>query len=376
MARFRSPGQRRRRNIKLFFVFCVLAITAAAWFVPGPGQLVARAAVRDPGTVAIAATVQGLEQREEQYRNFKGRRRTRTNYYATLTYELNGDTVTKTREIDSEQFHRFTEGDTVELWGIGPNHDLIRLKEDVLADANMSPMARSMSAAFTSGIACFVLAFITLPIFGREPNGYLPEGFYNDSNWLDVEDGQLIAIHDNQLLRFKFNDSQVGKVQSLYQANQPLEDIIALKGKGNKLVAVPLQRIIGVSSDHYEDTYTIRYETRDEKSGEEEEKSLTLEFLNPTVKAHAMEALAARLAEYREMSKEVVHLTRLQSTLPGLVCLLLGGLGVWYFDNIILLLLCALFALMGAKSFVARLWSPTVTTRYAAKLPEAQAVPA
>lgn len=364
MSKFSTPGQKRKRNIKIALVVLVFAIITGAWYIEGPSQRLAKAAIADPNKVIIEATVVELNQETERYRNLKGKRRTRTNSYVTLAYEFQGEAVTDTKKIGESHYDSLTQGDTIELWATGPKHDLILFKRNILSDAKTSPLSRSIQAALFSGIGAFVLSIILIPIFGREPDGYMPEGFYNDSSWLDVEDHQLIAIGENELVRFKFASSCVNKVQKAYQSNQPLVEILQIPGKGNKVDVIPLAAIEKISSNHFDDTYEVEYQVVDSKTGEPKSTSTNLEFLNPTVKTHAMESLVERLAGIQSFEKQVTQYTRLKSALPSGIGLLTGLAGVWYFDHWIGLALCGLLALYTFKTAIVRLWSPRVLTEY------------
>ena len=364
MSKFSTPGQKRKRNIKVILALLVAAIVVGAWYIEGPGQRLAKAAIADPEKVVIDASVAELYQETERYRNFKGKRRTRTNSYVTLTYEFQGETVTETKEISESHYDALEQGDSIELWAVGPNHDLILFKRNILSDANTSPLSRSIQAALFSGIGAVVLSFILIPVFGREPDGYMPEGFYGDSSWLDVEDHQLIGIGENELVRFKFASANVKAVQKAYQDHKPLEELVQIRGKDNKVDVIPLAAIGKVSSRHFDDTYEVSYQVADSKTGEVKSKTMDLEFLNPTVKTHAMESLIKRLPESQDFEKTVTHYSRLKSALPSGIGLLLGLGGLWYFEHWIGLALCGLLALFTFKSFIARLWSPTVLTEY------------
>lgn len=364
MAKFSTPGQRRKRFIKVALVFAVVTITGIAWFVEGPDQRIAKAAIADPQKVEIQATISDLREEEETYRNLKGKRRTRTNHYADFSYELNGSPVTENREISSSQFEQWVDGDQVELWAIGPKHDVIKLKSDIQSDANTSPLARCIQAAMFSGIGAVVLGFILVPLLGREPDGYMPVGFYTDNSWLDIDDNQLIAIIDSELVRYKFDSSLASKIQNAYQENTPLEQIVAIQGKGVKLDTIPLAKIQSIASSHYEDTYDVEFGTGEMGADGEKTKSMSLEFLNPTVKTHAMTALATRVQASAQLDKTVSKYSRIKSCLPGLIGIVVGAAGFWYFEHWILLALFGLLILGAGKSAIARLWSPTVRTEY------------
>ncbi len=364
MTNFSTPGQKRKRNIKIFLVLSVIAIITASWYIEGPSQRFAKAAIADPEKIIIEAEVVDLYQEEERYRTFKGKRRTRINSFVTLTYDFNGERVTETKKVSEPHFESLEQGGQIELWATGPKHNLVLFKRTILADANTSPISRSIQAATVSGVGAFVLSIILIPVFGREPDGYMPEGFYSGSSWLDVEDHQLIAIDDDKLVRFKFAKSCTKKVQKAYQGDLPLGEILSIRGKGNKLDAIALDSIIKVSTRHYEDTYEISYQEADKKTGELESKTMDLEFLNPTVKTHAMEALVQQLPDSKEFEKRINHYSRLQSASSSGIGLTLGLVGVWYFDNSLGLALCGLLALYMMKNVIARLWSPTILTEY------------
>ena len=367
MAKFSTPGQRRKRYIKILLGLMVVAISTVAWFVEGPGQRTAKAALKDPGTINFQAQISNLTYEEETYRNFKGKRRSRTNYYADFSYTFNGQPKVETREISSSQYEKWEDGLQVDMMAIGPQHDKIELKSDVVSDATTSPLGRCIQAAIFSAIGAVGLSFILLPVFGREPDGYMPEGFYTEQSWLDVDDNQLIAIVESELVRFKFDSSLTGKVQKAYQNNVPLAQILTIKGKGVKLDVIPLDKVQSISSSHYEDTYDVHFEVSEPGAKEIKTKSINLEFLNPTVKTHAMEALVKRVTPFQQLEKTVTHYSRFKSAMPGAIGFLVGAAGLWYFEHWILMVLLSLLCLFSLKSLVARLWSPTVYTQYASQ---------
>ena len=364
MSKFSTPGQKRKRNIKITLILLVGAIVITSWYIEGPSQRLAKAAIADPEKVVIEANVVELTQETERYRTLKGKRRTRTNSYVTLSYEFQGETITEKKEISESHFDTLEQGGSVELWATGPKHDLILFKREIMSDANTSPLSRSIQAATFSGIGAFVLSLILIPVFGREPDGYMPEGFYSESSWLDVEDHQLIGIGENELVRFKFSKNCATAVQKAYQDDQPLTDLVQIRGKDNKVDVIPLAAIDKVSSRHFDDTYEVSYQVADSKTGEAKSDTMNLEFLNPTLKTHAMESLIKRLAGTQSFDKQITHYSRLKSVLPSGIGLLIGLAGVWYFDNLIGLALCGLLALYMLKHVIARLWSPTVLTEY------------
>ena len=96
-------------------------------------------------------------------------------------------------------------------------------------------------------------------------------------------------------------------------------------------------------------------------------KSINLEFLNPTVKTHAMEALVKRVTPFQQLEKTVTHYSRLKSAMPGTLGFLIGAAGLWYFEHWIMMVLLSLLCLFSLKSLIARLWSPTVYTQYASQ---------
>ena len=367
MAKFSTPGQRRKRNIKIILAALVVGISSIAWFIEGPSQRMAKAALKDPGSIHFKANINNLISEEETYRNLKGKRRTRTNYYADFSYVFNNENIVDTREITSSQYDQWEDGTQVDMMAIGPKHNLIRLKSRIISDANTSSLGRSIQAAIVSGIGAIGLSFFLLPILGREPDGYMPEGFYTEESWLDVDDNQLIAITDTELNRLKFDVSLTGKVQKAYQNNTPLAELLTIKGKGVKLDAIPLNKILSVSSSHYEDTYDVLYKI--DNSGEKEAKtqSLNLEFLNPTVKTHAMKALIQRIEPFRQLEESVTHYSRLKSAMPGIIGFLISASGLWYFEHWIIMVLLSLLCVFSLKSLMARLWSPTVFTEYSSQ---------
>ena len=152
----------------------------------------------------------------------------------------------------------------------------------------------------------------------------------------------------HKALEHKLNEKKVSEVQKLFQHDEPLERLLEV-GKAS-VEQIPLNSITEVKTGHHEDTLTITYG--------EKGTVRSVEFLNPTVKEHALERIAPLLNP--DLTKSSKQLTRWQAAMPSIVGLLISCGILYYFENIIILMLGGLALFFAIKTMLARVIDPTL----------------
>ncbi|MGY4532342.1 hypothetical protein ACVW0Y_001466 [Pseudomonas sp. TE3786] len=358
MAKLRSPGQKRKLWIRVsMIVLAVLGLTAA-YYIKGPEQVAAIQLVKQHN--AAQATVSSLEQTEEEYRGRKGRKKTRTVYSLGYTYEVNGTSYVHEQSISYGAYNALEGHETLEVWYPDGKPDNAKPQLIVESLANEDGVERALfDVAPWLLPTLLVLNIILTLLFGREPKGKLPEGFYTENSWLDVEDDRLIVLDGDHVLSLSFDKKHRNQVQEIYQRGglngNFLEEILAKVETTRTLV--DLNTVSKVTSDHYDDVIRLTY-----NNGAKDE-TLSLEFLSATVKAHALQRIARALPATLNMNVE--KLTRLQAArVPLVVAVVSAGVAYYFLDHIWVVGLLGLLGLYALKVGAARLIDPTITTTF------------
>lgn len=352
MAKILSPGQKKKRFI-LWLVFVVFAIaTLLASVVVGRLTSSMYAWVDQHGFVV--ATVDDVYQSEEEYRNSKGRRRTRTLYYVAYSFPYDDHFIENEVEVSSSVFKGLDEGADIEVW-YDPEHpyinDTASNLTEITGSANLIGSAIRV-APYTAG-GFLVLYNILVSLFARESKKILPKGFYGQRSWLDVDDKVMVVAEGRTIIYFDINKHHVGEVQEAYQRGDSLEELIRLS-KTTEVNRIPMAEITVMKSDHKKDQIVLEHKN----------ETHYIEFLNVAVKNHALRRFQLMMPE--NMTYEKVERTRLKAAfIPILALGTLIGI-VWFFDMFaIKLLVSAVALLLVFPKALRELVNPTQSERWA-----------
>ncbi|BAJ02595.1 hypothetical protein [Shewanella violacea] len=156
-------------------------------------------------------------------------------------------------------------------------------------------------SAFVSVIAYILLKYLSV----RVSQGSLPEGFYTQSSWLDIENKYLVLIQADELVFFEFERRMAKRLQIKYQHDASVDDLIALADP-KTVRRIPFDEISELVSDHNSDIFYVKHK----------DKRHRLVFLNQAVKAHALELVQLLLPEELEYHRN--ERTRFKAALPFL----------------------------------------------------------
>lgn len=359
MAKLRSPGQKRKVWIRTsMIVLAVLGLTAA-YFIKGPEQVAAIQLAKQHA--AAEATVSSLDQTEEEYRGRKGRKKTRIVYSVAYAYDVGGNRFEHVQPLTSSEYDALEGQETLQVWFPEGKPEAAKPQFSIEHLAHESGGDRVFEVATWFLPVMLVLTIVLTLIFGREPKGVLPKGFYTENSWLDVEDDRLIVLQGNQLLSVSFESKHTDKVQEIYQRGGLDGNFLAeiLGTVQTKQTLIDLDTVTKVSSEHYTDTISLTYPV------DGKEKSTSLEFLSATVKEHALRRIARALPAHLHMNVE--KLTRLQAARGAAVVGLIGVGVIYYFlDHAWVVGLVGLLVAYSLKTVIARLIDPTITTTFSA----------
>ncbi|MEO4049173.1 hypothetical protein AAFN46_19065 [Pseudomonas sp. CAU 1711] len=353
----RSPGQKRKLWIRSSMIALALLGLTLAYFIKGPAQVAAIQLSKHHGTAEAA--ISALDQSEEEYRGRKGRKKTRQVYTVSYEYAVNDVQFQQQHDLSAGQYDALLGKQTVTVWFAEQKPEEAIPQIVVEQQAHESAVERVIDAApYVIGVALLLNIVLTL-LFGREPKGKLPDGFYTANSWLDIEDHRLVMLNGQQLVSISFDSKQADNVQRLYQSGADLAAILGQVPCKQKVI--DLSTVSKVSSEHFRDTIDLKFSVDGKESSE------SLEFLSATVKEHALKQIARALPERLRMSVE--KLTRLQAARPALIVALLSSGALYYFDNALALAGCALVLLWALKVLLQRLLDPTVIITFSAQEP-------
>jgi len=348
----KTQGQKRQTWVTAFVVTAFLITSALGIF--GYQRLMGNAYSWVGNHGEVQGTIIDLKAEEEEYRNRKGRKRTRTNYFARYQFEFKGEEISGSFKTSSGRYDQLGIGDYISIW-----HDLddpyVSAPQEKVENGKASSPTSAMIFVlpFTFGFAWFLNAFLGF-LFVRESNSRLNEGFYTDNSWLDIEDKKLVLLDIERVSVSTLKDKQVKQVTTAYQNNASHKELISLLNSDQQ-ESVELAGITNITSRHDEDT--IRIET--------EEKSISLDFLNNGTKAHALERLQKVLPQSLQHTE--TKRTRLRSAAPRLVFLgVLFAAGFVLNDGLIWFMAAAVALLFIVPTAIRRLIDPTVVTEYKA----------
>ncbi|WP_077755584.1 2',3'-cyclic-nucleotide 2'-phosphodiesterase [Shewanella psychrophila] len=184
-------------------------------------------------------------------------------------------------------------------------------------------------SAFVSVIAYFVLKHLCV----RVSQGSLPEGFYTQSSWLDVDDKYLVLIQADELVFFEFERRVAKRLQIEYQHSASVDELIALADP-KKVRRIPFDEISELVSDHNSDIFYVKHKGQRHR----------VVFINQTVKAHALELVQLLLPEELEYHRN--ERTRFKAALPVLAIFISLGMFAMVIDMVLIRYLFSLTALL------------------------------
>lgn len=138
------------------------------------------------------------------------------------------------------------------------------------------------------------------------------------------------------MLEVKINDNHIGEVQSLYHNNGTIDELIDISN-GN-ITRTPVDSITNISADPFRDSITIERESAGKPKS-----------------THAMERIGAHVDGRLVRNEGAVQ--RFQAGMTSLVVGAVGGAGLYYvLDSIVLVLLLAFMLFMVLKPFMKRVF--------------------
>lgn len=354
--KFHSPGQIRKRNIKRVCLVLALICLTLAYFVPGPAQLAALELQQNHESAPI--TITQVNEVEEESRSRRGRTKITTVIYIDYQYQVEGNTFSNQKKLSTNDFLALQDISVPQVWFKPGEPAKAKLAGQVKADATRTPIQRVFSVGIIALPVLYVLNIILSFFFGREPKGYMPEGFYTKDSWLDIEDNYLITLDNHTISVVSFDKKSANTIQERYQNSNSLDDIV--RDISIKQTVIPFESITCVESEHFRDTIYVEYKV----NGEEESKSL--EFLSATMKAHALDKISSNLSV--ELIRSDKQFSRLGAAKWRLIfAIIFAAIAFYYADTSIALVLGAVASLYFLKSSLARLFNPTLLSKWVVK---------
>ncbi len=353
--KMKTPGQKRKSILRIVILLLALVLICLGAAIKGGMAVVSKQLIEKHETVI--ADVTDVQEKKITYRK-KKRKKTKMVYSVSYQFQSEGKTYTKTLMISEPEYQALKDKKQMEVWYEPGNPERSSFEAHLRAKSSKrSFTANAISASIVVVPVCAVLYVILAFLFVREKGGVIPEGFVTDTSWLDVDDNFLIVLEDENLAIVKIDEKRVSRVQDLYQESASLESMVD-EGKG-VVTRVPLAKITSIESKHYSDSIYVKYEKDDDSDSE------SVEFLNPTVKEHALERIAPKLSS--GLTKSVKELTRIQAAIPSLIgAIICGGAMAFFRDAIFVLILGGIGLLYALKTLLTRVIDPTVITTWEA----------
>jgi hypothetical protein len=354
----KSQGQKRKKYVQVFSILFFLITTyygasVVKLFADSENSWI------DEHNEAVA-TIVDKRTFEEEYSGRKGRTKYRTAYEISYTFTLNDEPYSNSVVVSESTFNELQKDAQVKVWYNTDDpyyNDTADNAQSAIEDNNIGSNMVS-AAPFTGGVSYFIYWMLSL-LFVRESRKKLPEGFYTENSWLDVDDKFLVAMNENKIDYFSIRSSTLATVQQNYQRGDTIEQLSKVS-ESKEFFEIPFADIIKVESAHTSDTIKI--------STAEDEHSI--EFLNQAVKAHALERMEKHFPT--ALLKSVNEPTRLKALIPSLIMLsIVVGLVVYLNGFLIKLGIGLLGAYFLLPSFVRTLIEPAITTKW--DLPEVEA---
>lgn len=348
MAKHKSPGQKRKGIVRIISVLIFLGATYAASIVL---KSIHTNNLNWTNThIEVIGNITDQTQEEEEYRTLKGRKRYRDVYSITYTFKNEEQEYQNTVEVNESEYLSYQIGDNIDIWHASNDPYTSDTKDNVESEVSHNDTAGNLIGVMPyTGPASLFLYWLLNIVFVRESKKSLPTGFYTETSWLDIDDNYVVAIDNEDLVFFDINEKQSSNVQSAYQNNQPLEELIVMS-KSSEFKRIPLSEVTELESDHNSDVFIITH-------GEDRH---SVEFLNQTVKAHALEAVQKLLSDSLEYTKN--EKTRLQAAVPSLIFLavliIIGIVADIFLLNVVL---CFIGIVWVLPKIFSRVIDPTIT---------------
>ena len=351
MAKYKSPGQKRKGWVRIISIALFALLTYGGSLVLGSLNTATLAWTENHGEATAVVTAKNAE--TEEYRNLKGRKRTRTHHYVSYDFQVEGQTYSNTVTASSSDYENAQAGDKLVVWYAADDPSLSDTAANIRSERASNDTVGNMLGVvpYTGPAALFIYGILTL-LFVRESKNAMPDGFYTETSWLDVDDNYLVALDGATLVTVKLEEKLASGVQDAYQQGASLTELVDLN-KGKNVTRIPLTDVDKVTSDHNSDVISIRH-------GDE---THMVEFLTQALKAHALERLKPLLPDGLTYSEK--HRTRLQAALPSMIMLaILVGVG-YTVDMFLLQLLVGVATLVWViPRLFSRLLDPTRTQQW------------
>ncbi|MFO6425297.1 hypothetical protein [Motilimonas sp. KMU-193] len=293
-------------------------------------------------------TITDLYQDVEHYRGRNGKTKTRDVYFLRYDFTVAEQLYFGEIALTPEQYTEIAGQQHIEIWyqAAQPSVNMapFKLNEQL---TSQSTVRRALRLAMFIIPASVLLYYLLAFLFAREPKGYLPEGFYSDNSWLDVEDGFLVVLNEQCLSALSIHKKHLDEVQHLYQNQGSWEQILATAH--GKLKEIPYADITCIRSDHSSDVITVEYGV---------EQVAKIEFLNPTVKAHALVRLQRYLPQRLILNTH--HFSRFRSVRNSLIVIAVLSLLLAWVSELWLSVVIATILLIMIKHTISRWLDPTV----------------
>ena len=346
MAKIQSPGQKRKKIVRIIGVVIFLLATWAGSLVSAYVKDIVYAWTDDHQQ--ILATVVELSAEKNEYRNLKGRKRYETIYLVTYDFTVGQETYSNTVEVGESLYSGLEQGGSLPVWYASTDPYVSDAQVNIeSAVASNTVVGNLISVApFTAPAALFIYYLLSL-IFVRESKTKLAPGFYSDHSWLDIDDHQVVFLEGDELVYFGFDKKYTSEVQRAYQEDKSLDEVAEIS-KTKEVKRIDLQQISKLRSEHNSDVIIIRV-------GDDRH---TIEFLNQAIKAHALERIQARLSV--EIDHDQLHKSRIGAARPALILLAVIVLLGWYFDALVVQVILAMIGIgWVVPTIFSRLVDPT-----------------
>lgn len=354
MSRIKSVGQKRKTRVAIFSFLLGAALLAGGVWVK---SIYSRAAIKLLKNHEVAeATITDLKHEEIR----TGKKSTNDLYALTYTFEAEGKSWENTDLVSSIEYEILEGKDSVEVFYDRNNPKINATKISLKLDAATSNSMHALFVAIWVVPGTYFLYIILNLIFVREPKGVLPEGFYTETSWLDIDDNYLIILQESQIKIFNFDEKRSGQVQKYYQEGMDPEQLTtSVKGETK---SIDLAKVTKVESRHYSDALSVTHERIDADNNDEvEEVTTTVEFISAAAKEHALERIKPMLP--KTLNETIERQTRIRSSATGFIwSLLAAGLVLYFNANIMAILAAFIILYFSLPSFFARLVDPAVIT--------------
>jgi len=202
-------------------------------------------------------------------------------------------------------------------------------------------------APYTLSLSFTVFGVLSF-FFVRESNKVLPKGFYTKTSWLDIKHNSLVHIDHNDLVVIKIDDGKMGAVQDGYQNKASLEELTALS-KSDEIIRIPLNEVKNLTSEHNAHYFSI----------EQGEKTHSVDFMMPLVKAHALQTIKRHLPSTLDYDKR--KKTRFEAIMAeSIVLIILAAIGYFVGNITVSALLIAFGVIVIMPSIIKSLANPPI----------------